>query len=143
LTLRHGTFSLGFGGRKSIRNRMTDSTRHREMQSTTDNHANELQRPMSSMGAAMHGGQALGGAPMGGGAYFPIGHNQDLRVIASTLEEYYKLTEQNSAATERVLAATDRVRARALAGGVDKAELLSSVREALHGTYGRDGRGDG
>lgn len=80
----------------------------------------------------INGNGALGGM-MGAPIPTPAGHQQDLNLIHSMVEEYARLMEENRQSTARVLDAAGRVRQRAMNESLTNEELLGEVNKELNG----------
>lgn len=85
--------------------------------------------PSPANGTGMVGlpAAAINGMPM------PAGHQADLNIVYSMVDELSRLLAENQAKTDYILESVGRVRQRAAAQGLSNEEIISQVANELNG----------
>jgi hypothetical protein len=116
---------------------------------TAMNHQNYLESPQFSSGPnprqapspsqnMNHANGMNGGGQIPGliaGLPTPAGHQSDLNYLYQMVEDLSQALAENRAATERIVAASGRVRQRAQERGLSNEEIIASVAAELNGTF--------
>lgn len=92
---------------------------------------------INGSGAAMQGGPggAAGAAAMGVSGPTPAGHQAELNIIYTMVEDLSKELATNRRVTEDIVGAVGRVRNRAREKGLTNDEVLAEVADEIFGTY--------
>ena len=91
---------------------------------------------INGSGAAMQGGPgAAGAAAMGVTGPTPAGHQAELNIIYTMVEDLSKELATNRRVTEDIVGAVGRVRNRAREKGLTNDEVLAEVADEIFGAY--------